>query len=246
MVPLHSSLEEPGAIIPEKAVEPLDLTEEPLPASTPGEPCAEPDAGHVPADTLFEAVLERGSAQQGLGLRLQTSDGITLCIEAVVGSLSSPALIHNAQAEPKRRLLPGVAIIDVNGVGGRDVLKKVEEIKANPRLHLRCRRPTVVRPSIPKRGERVGLVLQCNPGGRMMTVGSVLDGAVKSSAADVRPGDHIVQVCGQDGTSEELTKLMHSADPVEFTIYRFPEVTEAYAQGFLPQTAAGGGAEELT
>mmetsp|Transcript_38259 Transcript_38259/g.81058 ORF Transcript_38259/g.81058 Transcript_38259/m.81058 type:complete len:261 (-) Transcript_38259:23-805(-) len=186
-------------------------------------------------EDVFKAVLERAGGSGPLGLYLDLSDSMTLYICRVNPGVSLPAHIYNSGVTPDRQLRDGDYILEVNGAFGkaRDLADNIKS--GGKRLELLIRRPKLFTHVLSKDGQSLGLDLQFAKQGWVLSICKILDGAVKNSGVDIQPGDRIVKVNGKEGKSDELLAALTSSDAPEVTISRCREVTEAYAQGFVPE-----------
>mmetsp|Transcript_56580 Transcript_56580/g.183968 ORF Transcript_56580/g.183968 Transcript_56580/m.183968 type:complete len:265 (-) Transcript_56580:191-985(-) len=183
---------------------------------------------------IFTAVLERTAGTEPLGLYLDLSDSLTLYICRVNPGTTLPAHLYNIMAPDARRLRDGDYILEVNGVAGK-AKDLAEAIKSGGRrLELKVRRPTLTNHTVTKGGQSLGLDLQFAKQGWVLSICKVLDGAVKSSGADIRAGDRIIRVNGREGKSDELLSMMTGSGSPEIMLSRCPEVVAAYARGFVP------------
>merc|ERR1712217_515735 len=127
--------------------------------------------------------------------------------------------IYNASASDDKKIKMGDFIVSVNGMTGASASMS-GVLKQSQNLQVRIQRPMKFAVTCAKQGDTVGLDLKFGPSGNTLPIEGIKDGAVKSRAPEILPGDRIVGVNGVTGTSSTLMKAMQDNDPLELELVR--------------------------
>lgn len=168
----------------------------------------------------FVAVVNKTAPDTPLGLHVDLSDGRALHVCSVRQGPKCPVAQYNSSAREESQLRAGDYIKAVNGVHG-DANQIADALKLGVKTVLVVQRPDQFKRQVVRREtEPMGLDLNFSEKGSSLVIMSIVDGAVKRCAPDVRPGDRIVSVDGATGTALELLDIIQRLVSMELEISR--------------------------
>mmetsp|Transcript_74146 Transcript_74146/g.162295 ORF Transcript_74146/g.162295 Transcript_74146/m.162295 type:complete len:206 (-) Transcript_74146:24-641(-) len=168
----------------------------------------------------FTILLKRHRRGQPLGWHLDCVDPTSLYVYEVSSASNTPVGAYNLTAVPTQQLKVGCFIKSVNGLTSTD--KMTEAVDKDDVLELVVQNPYMFELEVEKRGKSLGMELKFWESGCALMIGEIVDGAVKSSGARVKPKDRIVQVNGISGGNDTLLRQLKGNDRVKLTISRCP------------------------
>lgn len=138
---------------------------------------------------------------------------------------NTPLAVYNRSALHSRKVCEGDYIVAINGEpcskGSASLMSQWKEFAERPRLEMTVVRPHIFDVEVSKAAKPMGLELSYGHlGGNGLLVQGVGEGAVRSSGADVRPGDRIIAVDNNRGSPSALLKVLGANDHVQLKMSR--------------------------
>jgi len=147
-----------------------------------------------------------------LGIWFDVRDEYPLFISRIApaGKGTTAVQVYNEAAPQGLELRRWDYVKEVNGHSTADEMNSV--LLSAPVLDLLIQRPLRFKRRVEKNGGKMGLDVSHSPGAVSLMITNVGDGAVRSSAPDIRAGDRIVSVNGFRGTEAALMDAISTSE----------------------------------
>lgn len=196
----------------------------------------------------FEIVFENPK-KKALGVDFDSQDGTTLHIMAVK---NGPVQTYNKDAKPTLQLKPGDFIVQVDDDVKGDSKKLNAAMQQRTTMKLLVKRQQLLCVLVKKESMKASLGFEYSkPAGKAVLLSQVNDeGPIQAwNAANpdqrVKPGDRIIEVCGQAGTAANLLKKAQQMTQFQMTIARPANPDSEEPEGKAGDAAASGGPAAL-